>query len=40
MIALKAQGRSLRGIRDDLRSEGVSLSHEGVARILRGRRAA
>jgi hypothetical protein len=37
---LDAQGRSLRAIRDEMRAKGFQISHEGVARILKGRRAA
>jgi putative DNA-invertase from lambdoid prophage Rac len=40
IAALRAQGRSLRAIRDELRARGFSISHEGVSRILKGRRAA
>jgi putative DNA-invertase from lambdoid prophage Rac len=40
IVALKAQGRSLRAIRDEMRAKGHSLSHEGVARILKSGRAA
>jgi DNA invertase Pin-like site-specific DNA recombinase len=40
IVALRAQGRSLRAIRDEMRSKGFQISHEGVARILKGRRAA
>jgi hypothetical protein len=37
MAALRAQGRSLRAIRDEMRAKGFQISHEGVARILKGR---
>jgi putative DNA-invertase from lambdoid prophage Rac len=40
IASLRAQGRSLRAIRDEMRAKGFQVSHEGVARILRGRRAA
>jgi putative DNA-invertase from lambdoid prophage Rac len=40
IAALRAQGLSLRAIRDEMRAKGFQISHEGVARILRGRRAA
>jgi putative DNA-invertase from lambdoid prophage Rac len=40
IAALRAQKRSLRAIRDALRAKGFQISHEGVARILKGRRAA
>jgi putative DNA-invertase from lambdoid prophage Rac len=40
IAALRAQGRSLRVIRDEMRAKGFQISHEGVARILNGRRAA
>jgi putative DNA-invertase from lambdoid prophage Rac len=40
IAALRAQGRSLRAIRDEMRAKGFQISHEGVARILKGRRAA
>ena len=40
IAALRAQGRSLRAIRDEMRAKGFQVSHEGVARILKGRRAA
>ena len=36
ITALRAQGRSLRAIRDEMRSKGFQISHEGVARILKG----
>jgi putative DNA-invertase from lambdoid prophage Rac len=36
IVALRAQGRSLRAIRDEMRSKGFQISHEGVARILKG----
>ena len=38
IAALRAQGRSLRAIRDEMRAKGFQISHEGVARILKGRR--
>lgn len=37
IAALRAQGRSLRAIRDEMRAKGFQISHEGVARILKGR---
>jgi len=40
IAALRAQGRSLRAIRDEMRARGFQISHEGVARILKGGRAA
>jgi hypothetical protein len=40
IAALRAQGRSLRAIRDEMRAKGFQISQEGVARILKGRRAA
>jgi putative DNA-invertase from lambdoid prophage Rac len=40
IAVLRAQGRSLRAIRDEMRAKGFQISHEGVARILKGRRAA
>jgi len=40
IAALRAQGRSLRAIRDEMRGRGFQISHEGVARILKGRRPA
>jgi putative DNA-invertase from lambdoid prophage Rac len=36
IAALRAQGRSLRAIRDEMRAKGFQISHEGVARILKG----
>ena len=39
IAALRAQGRSLRAIRDEMRANGFQISHAGVARILKGRRA-
>ena len=35
IIALRAQGKALRAIRDALRAKGLSISHEGVAGVLR-----
>ena len=35
--ALRAQGRSLRAIRDEMRAKGFQISHEGVSRVLKGR---
>ena len=35
ITALRAQGRSLRAIRDEMRAKGHQISHEGVARVLR-----
>jgi hypothetical protein len=40
IAALRAQGRSLRAIRDELQVKGHKISHEGVARILKMNRAA
>ena len=34
IAALRAQGRSLRAIRDEMRAKGFEISHEGVARIV------
>ena len=39
-VELQARGLSLRAIRDELLAKGFQISHEGVARILKGRRAA
>jgi putative DNA-invertase from lambdoid prophage Rac len=35
ITALRAQGRSLRAIRDEMQAKGFQISHEGVARALR-----
>jgi putative DNA-invertase from lambdoid prophage Rac len=35
ITALRAQGRSLRAIRDEMRAKGHQISHQGVARVLR-----
>ena len=35
IVALRAQGRPLRAIRDAVRAKGVKISHEGVAGVLR-----
>jgi len=40
IAALRAQGRSLRLSETSCERKGFHISHEGVARILRGRRAA
>jgi putative DNA-invertase from lambdoid prophage Rac len=40
MIALKAQGRSLRAIAAEMQAKGHLISHVGVQSVLRGRRAA
>jgi putative DNA-invertase from lambdoid prophage Rac len=40
ITVLKTRGMSLRAIAAELRAKGFQISHEGVARILRGRRAA
>jgi DNA invertase Pin-like site-specific DNA recombinase len=40
IAALRAQGRSLRAIRDEMQAKGFQIRHESVARILKGRRPA
>jgi putative DNA-invertase from lambdoid prophage Rac len=35
MVALRAEGRPLRAIRDAVRAKGVRISHTGVANVLR-----
>jgi putative DNA-invertase from lambdoid prophage Rac len=40
MAELRERGQSLRAIRDAMQAKGHQISHEGVAGILRGRRAA
>ena len=35
IIAMRAQGKALRAIRDAVRAKGLSISHEGVAGVLR-----
>ena len=35
MVALRAQGQSLRAIADAVRAKGVRISHEGVAGVLK-----
>ena len=39
MAALRAQGRPLRAIAEAVKAKGVQISHEGVSRVLRSRRA-
>jgi hypothetical protein len=37
MVALRAQGRALRAVPAEMQAKGHSISHEGVAGVLRGR---
>ena len=37
MVVLRAQGRALRAIASEMQAKGYSISHEGVAGVLRGR---
>jgi putative DNA-invertase from lambdoid prophage Rac len=37
IIALRAQGKALRGIADEMEAKGHKISHQGVARVLKGR---
>ena len=38
MVALRAQGRPLRAIADEMQAKGHQISHEGVASVLRSSR--